>query len=88
MPLDGMNGKALHTWGQSAHLIAEEAKAHWRATVSGKGSYNALLRPTIGSTVILVAGGPSPEFGRAIQSVLVDDVNHPEMCQMQHLDHP
>ena len=84
--MDGVNGRLLDNWNQSAHLIAEEAKTSWRAIIPGKDSYKAAAAPND-----LVYGEPpwpddlAAEFARTIEGVLVRDLDDPEMRRWQGL---
>lgn len=84
--LDGINGRPLDSWNQSAHLIAEQAKCSWCAVISGRQSYQVAHAPNDG-----LYGNPrwpddlNGQFGRAIEGVLVRDLDHPEMRKWRGL---
>ena len=78
--LDASNGRQLDGFNQSGHIIAEQAKDSWRAIITGGDSYKVASAPDD-----RLYGEPSwpedlsGEFARAIEGVLVANLDHPEM---------
>jgi hypothetical protein len=85
--LDGINGRQLDSWNQSAHLIVEQAKTSWRAIMPGKDCYRVAVAPDdrlYGEP--RWPQDPATEFASVIQGVLVQNLEHAEMRRWQGLE--